>query len=130
MPPGLLSTPHVPAFKHDFVLSTPPPAGAIHTIADLQPFTTPQLEQLLGVKPAVAQQLHGWARGLDPSPVQEREPPRTLSVQMTLTLVPRPMPAALGRVSASGGQAGGRNILFVYQLYLLLKLWMRACQVL
>ncbi|KAL4457562.1 hypothetical protein ABPG75_012427 [Micractinium tetrahymenae] len=79
----------------------------IRMATDLQRLSQHQMEQLLGLKPAAAAQLHGWCRGLDDTPVQDRGPPKTLSVQMSLTPQLLSMHPSQGlTVSASGGRAG------------------------
>lgn len=42
----------------------------ISMATDLQRLSQQQMEQLLGLKPAAAAQLHAWCRGLDDTPVQ------------------------------------------------------------
>ncbi|EFN58875.1 hypothetical protein CHLNCDRAFT_140768 [Chlorella variabilis] len=77
----------------------------IAAATDLQRYSQHQLEQLLGLKPAAAAQLAQWCRGVDTTP--ERGPPKTLSVQMSLTPQLLPMHPSQGRtVSASGGPPG------------------------
>ncbi|KAL4440655.1 hypothetical protein ABPG77_000364 [Micractinium sp. CCAP 211/92] len=79
----------------------------IGAATDLQRLSQQQMEQLLGLKPAAAAQLHAWCRGLDNTPVQDRGPPKTLSVQMSLTPQLVSMHPSHGlMVSAAGGRAG------------------------
>ncbi|KAK9829085.1 hypothetical protein WJX72_003815 [[Myrmecia] bisecta] len=82
-------------------------AAGVETVADLQAWSVTQLHQALGFKPAVAAQLHDWARGICHEPVIEKGPAKTISVQMTLTPVQLAMHPSLSHTtSAAGGQAG------------------------
>jgi hypothetical protein len=93
-----------PTFCMDLL---PCPADGISAATDLQRYSQQQLESELGLKPAAAAQLAQWCRGLDATPVQERGPPKTLSVQMSLTPQLLKMHPSQGpTVSASGGRAG------------------------
>ncbi|PSC72656.1 protease 2 isoform A [Micractinium conductrix] len=79
----------------------------VSVATDLQRFTQQQLEQMLACKPAAAAQLAQWCRGLDDTPVQDRGPPKSLSVQMSLTPQPLPMHPSQGlTVAVAGGRAG------------------------
>ncbi len=61
----------------------------------------------LGLAPDVAARLHRWCRGRDDAPVVERAPPKTLSVQMSLTPEPLPMhPAQAGHPAVGSDSAG------------------------
>ena len=86
-------------------------ADGISAATDLQRYSQQQLESELGLKPAAAAQLAQWCRGLDSTPVQERGPPKTLSVQMSLTPQLLKMHPSQGpTVSASGGCAGKQAV--------------------
>ena len=74
----------------------------------MQAWSEAQLRQDLGLQPDVAASLWGWCRGQCQDEVAEKGPPKTLSVQISLTPVPLAMhPSAGAQVSAAGGKAGG-----------------------
>ncbi|KAK9831624.1 hypothetical protein WJX74_003145 [Apatococcus lobatus] len=82
-------------------------AAGVTTIADVQGWSEAQLRQDLGFQPDVAASLWAWCRGQCEEEVAEKGPPKTLSVQISLTPVPLAMhPAAGAQVSAAGGKAG------------------------
>ena len=67
------------------------------------------MQSALGFPPDLAARLHGWARGRDEAPVAPRPPPKTLSVQMSLTPEPLPMhPSTIGQQAVAGGSCGER----------------------
>lgn len=73
----------------------------------LQAWSEAQLRQDLGFQPDVAASLWAWCRGQCEEEVAEKGPPKTLSVQISLTPVPLAMhPSAGAQVSAAGGKAG------------------------
>ena len=73
----------------------------------MQAWSAQQLQQDLGYAADQAKQLSDWSRGLDASPVAERPPPKTLSIQMTLTPIPLVMHPSMGRdIAVAGGKAG------------------------
>lgn len=73
----------------------------------LQAWTPQQLQQDLGFAADQAQQLSEWSHGRDSAPVAERPPPKTLSIQMTLTPIPLVMHPSMGRdIAVAGGKAG------------------------
>lgn len=81
--------------------------AGIHTVANLQAWSAQQLQQDLGFAADQAKQLSEWSHGLDASPVAERPPPKTLSIQMTLTPIPLVMHPSMGRdIAVAGGKAG------------------------
>lgn len=56
----------------------------------------------------MAAALWAWCRGRSDEDVAEKGPPKTLSVQISLTPVPLAMhPSQGAEVSAAGGKAGG-----------------------
>lgn len=63
------------------------------------------MEQQLGLRPAQAAQLAEWCRGLDSTPVQERGPPKQVSVSMSLTPQLIKAHPAQG-MPVAGGRAG------------------------
>jgi len=72
-----------------------------------QAWSAKQLQQDLGFAADQAKQLSEWSRGFDASPVAERPPPKTLSIQMTLTPIPLVMHPSMGRdIAVAGGKAG------------------------
>ncbi|DBA78854.1 TPA: hypothetical protein ACH3X1_008741 [Trebouxia sp. C0004] len=81
--------------------------AGIYTVADLQAWSAQQLQQDLGFAADQAEQLSEWSHGFDASPVAERPPPKTLSIQMTLTPIPLVMHPSMGRdIAVAGGKAG------------------------
>ncbi|KAK9863912.1 hypothetical protein WJX84_000340 [Apatococcus fuscideae] len=82
-------------------------AAGVHSIADVQAWSEAQLREDLGFQPDIAAQLWAWCRGQCEEEVAERGPPKTLSVQISLTPVPLAMhPSQGAQVSAAGGKAG------------------------
>ena len=80
----------------------------------VQAWTAQQLQQDLGFAPEQAQQLSEWSHGRDKAPVAERPPPKTLSIQMTLTPIPLVMHPSMGRdIAVAGGKAGMTKSTFV-----------------
>ena len=72
-----------------------------------QAWSARQLQDDLGFPPEQAKQLSEWSRGRDASAVVERAPPKTLSIQMTLTPIPLAMHPSMGRdIAVAGGRAG------------------------
>ncbi|KAK9798496.1 hypothetical protein WJX73_001735 [Symbiochloris irregularis] len=72
--------------------------AGIQSVADLQSWSEQQLRQDLGFTRDRAAQLAQWARGECSAAVAVRPPPKSLSVQMSLTPVPLPMhPSFQGR---------------------------------
>jgi hypothetical protein len=68
------------------------------------------MQSALGFPPDLAARLHGWARGQDDAPVTPRPPPKTLSVQMSLTPEPLPMhPSTVGQQAVAGSSRGERR---------------------
>ncbi|KAL3138106.1 hypothetical protein ABBQ38_005336 [Trebouxia sp. C0009 RCD-2024] len=81
--------------------------AGVHSVADLQAWNGQQLQQDLGFAPDQAKQLADWSHGDDSSPVIKRPPPKTLSIQMTLTPIPLVMHPSMGRdIAVAGGKAG------------------------
>lgn len=81
--------------------------AGVHTVADLQAWSPQQLQKDLGFAADQAKQLSEWSHGFDASPVAERPPPKTLSIQMTLTPIPLVMHPSMGRdIAVAGGKAG------------------------
>ena len=77
----------------------------------MQAWSSQQLQKDLGFAPDQAKQLSEWSHGQDASPVVERPPPKTLSIQMTLTPIPLAMHPSLGRdIAVAGGKAGAPHI--------------------
>ena len=73
----------------------------------IQAWSAQQLQQDLGFASDQARQLSEWSHGVDASPVAERPPPKTLSIQMTLTPIPLVMHPSMGRdIAVAGGKAG------------------------
>ena len=76
-------------------------------VACLQAWSAQQLQQDLGFTADQAKQLAEWSHGLDSGQVAERPPPKTLSIQMTLTPIPLVMHPSMGRdIAVAGGKAG------------------------
>ena len=72
-----------------------------------QAWSAQQLQQDLGFASEQARQLSEWSHGIDASSVAERPPPKTLSIQMTLTPIPLVMHPSMGRdIAVAGGKAG------------------------
>lgn len=85
----------------------------------IQAWSAQQLQQDLGFASDQARQLSEWSHGVDASPVAERPPPKTLSIQMTLTPIPLVMHPSMGRdIAVAGGKAGE----FLHVLPLAVKL--------
>ena len=75
--------------------------------AVMQAWSPQQLQKDLGFAADQAKQLSEWSHGFDASPVAERPPPKTLSIQMTLTPIPLVMHPSMGRdIAVAGGKAG------------------------
>lgn len=82
------------------------------TLVHSQAWTPQQLQQDLGFASEPAQQLSDWSHGRDHAPVAERPPPKTLSIQMTLTPIPLVMHPSMGRdIAVAGGKAGAHNVI-------------------
>lgn len=97
----------------------------------VQAWTAQQLQQDLGFAPEQAQQLSEWSHGRDKAPVAERPPPKTLSIQMTLTPIPLVMHPSMGRdIAVAGGKAGMTNSNLVWprisRCVPLLRFWLDA----
>ncbi|GLC39768.1 hypothetical protein PLESTF_000884600 [Pleodorina starrii] len=69
-------------------------AGYVSAV-QLRPLSATQLVSDFGLRAAAAECVVAWCRGEDPRPVRERGPPKSIQVQMSLTVVPRPAPPAL-----------------------------------
>ncbi len=94
-----------PSLSHATQISLP---CMLHT----QAWSAQQLQKDLGFAPDQAKQLSEWSHGLDSSPVAERPPPKTLSIQMTLTPIPLAMHPSMGRdIAVAGGKAGKYGVL-------------------
>jgi DNA polymerase-4 len=74
---------------------------------DMCRFSAAELERALGLPPEKAAKIWGFCRGLDDTPVVDRGPPQSLSVQMSLSPVELPMhPSASRGVPVGGGPPG------------------------
>ena len=75
----------------------------------LQAWSEADMQSALGFPQDLAARLHGWARGRDEAAVAPRPPPKTLSVQMSLTPEPLPMhPSTVGQQAVAGSSRGER----------------------
>ncbi len=73
----------------------------------LQAWTEAQLQKDLGLTSDMSTSVWAWCRGQCDEAVAEKGPPKTLSVQISLTPVPLTMhPSQGGQVSAAGGKPG------------------------
>lgn len=126
VPPFPTPPPHTPTYHHTHTLpplQTParrlPGYGGkaaeafeqhgIGAATDLQRLSQQQMEQLLGLKPAAAAQLHAWCRGLDDTPVQasglEGAMLRSKRACAMYSRHDRGPPSSVGSPQASGWQA-------------------------
>lgn len=84
-------------------------AHSLHTIRQVQALSLQSLTSLTQLKRASAQSLLDFAHGIDPCVPAARGPPKTISLQMTLTPVPLPIHpswksgGAIGGTDATGG---------------------------
>lgn len=82
--------------------------AGISCVADLQGWSEQQLRQELGFTRERARQLAEWGWGRCSLPVTPRQPPKSLSVQMSLTPIPLPMhPSFSGRSVCDDDSATG-----------------------
>jgi nucleotidyltransferase/DNA polymerase involved in DNA repair len=73
---------------------------------DLRRFSAAELAAAAGVGDARGALLAAWSRGEDPTPVEERGPPVSLSVQMALMPMELPVLSAWAAPPAGGGAPG------------------------